>query len=95
MSPDENTIASVAFSPDNKFLAFGSATKGVFIYDVRTKKIVHNYVANNRWVQRVAFASDGNTLVSLINGMVYLWDASTKTLISADRPTLYVETAAN
>ena len=69
--------ASVAFSPDSNFLAFGSATNGVLIYDVRGKKIVHNYTVSYLWVKRVAFASGGNTLVSRAHGMVYLWDMST------------------
>lgn len=69
-------IASIAFSPDGKYLAIGSTTKGIYIYDVSKKKIIHNYVMNNRWVERIAFASDGNRLVSLVNGVLYLWDVS-------------------
>ncbi len=68
---------SVVFSPDSKFLAFGSTIYGVLIYDVRAKKIVHNYTVSYLWVERVAFASGGNTLVSRAHGMVYLWDVST------------------
>lgn len=67
-------IASVVFSPDGKLLAIGSTTKGIYIYDVSNKKIVHNFVVNNRWVKSLAYAANGRTLVSLVNGMVYLWD---------------------
>ena len=64
--------------PEGAIARFGKGGLSHVQYSPDGTQIAVGSSIGTRWVQRVAFASDGNTLVSLINGMVYLWDASTQ-----------------
>jgi WD40 repeat protein len=78
-------ICNIAFSPDNKWLAFGSGhlhiRKGqgeVHILDAATGQVIANLRGHYSAVQSVAFSPDGKRLASGSNDMtVKLWDLAT------------------
>ena len=85
-------VVSVAFSPDGKTLASGSADKTISLWDVSNPKTPVQLGAplsgHGDWVFSVAFSPDGRTLASgscgkfevfsplCIQGEIILWDVS-------------------
>ncbi|WP_084763412.1 NACHT and WD repeat domain-containing protein, partial [[Scytonema hofmanni] UTEX B 1581] len=71
-------VISVAFSPDGKTLASGSADKTIKLWDVATGKISQTLTGHSKWVNSVAFSPDGKTLASgSADKTIKLWDVAT------------------
>jgi WD40 repeat protein len=70
-NPDLNTlfvnaknIKSVCFSPDGKFISFGSSDKTVRIIDIEAKECVHIFNEHSEGVNSVCFSPNGLYLAS-------------------------------
>jgi len=59
-----NWVLSVAISPDNKFIASGSADKTIKIWSLESGELVNILTSHSNWVNVVAFTPDGKSLVS-------------------------------
>ncbi len=72
-------VSSVAFSPDGKTLASGSADNAIILWDVSTgRSIGHPLMGHTDYVSSVAFSPDGKTLASgSADNTIILWDVST------------------
>jgi WD40 repeat protein len=80
---DTGPVNSVAFSPDGRTLASGSADGSARLWDLATHKQLGPALdADTLPVSSVAFSPDGPTLaVGSDNDTVFLWDLATHTLL--------------
>src|SRR5436190_526057 len=70
-------VYSVAFSPDGKLLASGSADKTVRLWNPADGKEVKNLGAHGNSVYCVAFSPDGKLLASAsADALVKIWDVA-------------------
>ncbi len=60
----DNTVTSVAFSPDSKYLASGSEDNTVKLWNVESQKEVTTLEGHTKEVLSVAFSPDGKYLAS-------------------------------
>ena len=67
----------MAFSPDGKALASGSAEQTVRVWDVKTAICQQTLTGHSNWVWMVAFSPDGQTLASgSADQTVRVWNLS-------------------
>jgi len=73
----KKAVISVAFSPDGKLLAAGSAGKKIKLWDVGSGREIRSIVGDKEWVMSVAFSPDGQLLAfSGTENTIKLWDVN-------------------
>ncbi len=73
-------VSNVAFSPDGKTLASGSADNTIILWDVASRQPIGQPLsAHSDYVLSVAFSPDGKTLASASNDQtIILWDVASR-----------------
>ncbi|MBC7228221.1 MAG: AAA family ATPase [Thermoflexales bacterium] len=76
------SLLGVAFSPDGRLLASGSADKTVKVWEVASGRLLHTLIGHKDWTLGVAFSPDGRLLASGSNDKtVKLWEVSSGRLL--------------
>ena len=65
LSGHTDRVMAVAFSPDGRFLASGSADKSVGVWSLETGQLAHVIAAHEGFVLSVAFSIDSPTACDL------------------------------
>ncbi|HUG35277.1 MAG TPA: hypothetical protein VMJ90_10950, partial [Anaerolineales bacterium] len=69
------TVTSVAFSPDGKILASGSADDNILLWDMDTSQLIGQLPGHKDDVSSLAFSPDGKILASgSADATIALWD---------------------
>lgn len=84
-----NYVFSLAFSPKGNMLVSGSHDEAVFLWDVRTARLMRSLPAHSDPVSGVDFVRDGTLIASCSSdGLIRIWDTGTgqclKTLVHED-----------
>src|SRR5262249_51821765 len=75
--PDSDVVTT-AFSPDSKTLAIGSMVKGISLWDLKTRKKIRDFAAEDYFVlSRLRLSPDGKTLACAIGYSLVLFDVAT------------------
>lgn len=85
-----NYVYSIAFSPKGNMLVSGSYDEAVFLWDVRTARLMRSLPAHSDPVSSVDVVRDGTLVASCSSdGLIRIWDTGTgqclKTLVHEDR----------
>jgi WD40 repeat protein len=83
-----NIITTLAWSPDSKRVAVGSASNDVYVQDVKTGAILQTLKGHSMTVESVAWSPDGRYIASgASDSDVRIWDArSGQVLTTLDYP---------
>ncbi len=78
-----DSVNSIAFSPDGRFIASGSDSGAIQMWDAQTGQIVTTFMGHTNTVYSVAFSPNGQMLASgSWDGTIRLWNVQTgQTLI--------------
>lgn len=85
-----NYVYSLAFSPKGNMLVSGSYDEAVFLWDVRSARVMRQLPAHSDPVSGVDFVRDGTMVCSCASdGLIRIWDSGTgqclKTVVDEDR----------
>lgn len=86
-----NYVYQIAFSPKGNMLVSGSYDEAVFIWDVRSARVMKSLPAHSDPVSGVDFVWDGTLIASCASdGLIRIWDTATgqclRTLVHDDNP---------
>ena len=70
-------MGAVAFSPDDKALAFGNSTSHVMVYDLEKGKLLHRLQGHLDHVGQLLFTPAGLLVSGSYDGTVRIWDVAT------------------
>lgn len=84
-----NYVYSLSFSPKGNMLVSGSYDEALFLWDVRTARLMRSLPAHSDPVSGVDFVRDGTLVASCSSdGLIRIWDTATgqclKTLVHED-----------
>ena len=86
-----NYVYQIAFSPKGNILVSGSYDEAVFLWDVRSARVMKSLPAHSDPVAGVDFIWDGTLVASCAtDGLIRIWDTATgqclRTLVHDDNP---------
>jgi WD40 repeat protein/tRNA A-37 threonylcarbamoyl transferase component Bud32 len=71
------SVTSLAFSPNERFIASGMEDGRIFLWDVREGTLIQEYIGHSDQITTLDFTSDGNRLLSgSVDRTILLWNVS-------------------
>lgn len=99
LSGHEDWVVSLAYSPDGKHIAFGTAMPAnVLLWDIESGEPIKIFSGHEIVVNRVAYSPDGKTIASGSNGVmsentIRLWDTKSGDCLEVIEGGMYGDTA--
>lgn len=91
-----NRVHTLAFSPDDRLLAFGTTDGSLILWDRRDRRILAQFRDHVRCVHSVAFSADGRTIATGgMDGRVLIrdWPSGEATELPLTRPHVILQVA--
>ncbi len=86
LTPYQNTLNALAFSPDGKWLASGSHDYKVQVWDVAKRQQRDSFAVEDHTIRALAFSADNKRLACAGTKQVKVWDLATrKQIVSFER----------
>lgn len=82
------SVWSVRFSPNGQHVAAGNFFGGLWIWNVRTGRMIQNWNAHEHYISDVVFMPDGKGLLSCGDGKVTHWDVSSLGMVESNGNTM-------
>jgi len=70
-------ITSIAFSPDDQWIAGGSEDSTIRVWELGTGKEFHTLTGHSEFIRSIAISPDGTLLASASGEIIKLWELST------------------
>ncbi len=85
LSVYEQSVTSVALSPDNRTLAVGTSEKTVLLYDRASRTLLRKLNGPSGTVRHLSFSPDGASLLASDNdGVLLLWEVASGKRLAAN-----------
>jgi 6-phosphogluconolactonase (cycloisomerase 2 family) len=74
----DSDVSSLDISNNDKYLAIGHMDSSIIIFDLKKRKVLHNFYVPNAATMDIKFSPDGNFLATAqYNNSIYIWDTQT------------------
>jgi len=73
----KSNIITAGFFPKKNYIVFGHINNTINVWNIKTKKRIRTFTADNSNLKKIYFSSDGQQIITLSSNDVQVWDIIT------------------